>query len=376
MSNKAIFIAATGQHVGKTTTSLGIFSGLLKRFKKVGFLKPVGQRYVQAENDWKIDKDVELFRKHFDLQTEAPQMSPVLLPKGFTRKYLDGELKQSNLEHKIFRSFEKISQENDYCLVEGTGHLGVGSIAGLNNAYVAKLLGLDVIIVAPGGIGSSFDELVLNITLCEKYDVKIRGVILNKVIEEKMADIEHYMAKALKQLNIPLIGAVPFQKLLSAPSFYDLAQIFKTNALSGQENPNLHFLDLHFISMQSSERYHGLGQKNLLIVTHCSRKDILEAFIEKNLKRIEKDPQNGCQEGLLITGGTMEENALFDKAKAAKLPIINVKENAYQAMERVSQHIGKLRNEDPIKITRAIDLVESHLNFDLIAKAPQSISRS
>jgi len=43
-SQRPIFVAATRQHVGKTTVSLALMSGLQKRFDKVGFLKPVGQQ--------------------------------------------------------------------------------------------------------------------------------------------------------------------------------------------------------------------------------------------------------------------------------------------------------------------------------------------
>jgi hypothetical protein len=35
-----VMVAATQQHVGKTSTCLGLMSGLLKRFDKVGFCKP------------------------------------------------------------------------------------------------------------------------------------------------------------------------------------------------------------------------------------------------------------------------------------------------------------------------------------------------
>jgi len=41
-SQRPIYIAATKQHVGKTTVSLALMSGLTKRFNKVGFIKPVG----------------------------------------------------------------------------------------------------------------------------------------------------------------------------------------------------------------------------------------------------------------------------------------------------------------------------------------------
>jgi hypothetical protein len=43
-----------------------------------------------------------------------------------------------------------------------TGHVGVGSIVGLSNARVAQELGLGMVLVANGGLGSAFDELELN----------------------------------------------------------------------------------------------------------------------------------------------------------------------------------------------------------------------
>lgn len=44
------------QHVGKTTASLGIISGLRKRFKNVGFIKPVGQQHERTAGGILVDK--------------------------------------------------------------------------------------------------------------------------------------------------------------------------------------------------------------------------------------------------------------------------------------------------------------------------------
>ena len=41
-----IFVAATRQNDGKTTISLGFINAFKKKFKRVGFIKPVGQRYI------------------------------------------------------------------------------------------------------------------------------------------------------------------------------------------------------------------------------------------------------------------------------------------------------------------------------------------
>ena len=51
---KPIYVAATKQHVGKTTTSLALMAGLQKRFPKVGFIKPVGQQHVTVHSDSKL----------------------------------------------------------------------------------------------------------------------------------------------------------------------------------------------------------------------------------------------------------------------------------------------------------------------------------
>ena len=75
MKKQAIFMAATGQHVGKTTICLGLVHGLKKRLKNVGFIKPVGQRGVKIEDSLHVDKDVALFKRHFKLSHSFIDMS-------------------------------------------------------------------------------------------------------------------------------------------------------------------------------------------------------------------------------------------------------------------------------------------------------------
>eukprot|EP00965_Chrysotila_dentata_P219714 6191307-Pleurochrysis_carterae.AAC.3 len=47
---RPLFVAATRQHVGKTTVSLALMAGLQKRFNKVGYIKPVGQQHVEVKD--------------------------------------------------------------------------------------------------------------------------------------------------------------------------------------------------------------------------------------------------------------------------------------------------------------------------------------
>ncbi|GAG22140.1 unnamed protein product, partial [marine sediment metagenome] len=59
---KRIFIAATRQNDGKTVLSLGLIYALFKKTSNIGFIKPIGQRYV-LEKGQRIDEDSILIER-------------------------------------------------------------------------------------------------------------------------------------------------------------------------------------------------------------------------------------------------------------------------------------------------------------------------
>ncbi len=77
-----IYIVATGQHVGKTTLSLGLVSFLREYGLRVHFSKPVGQQ-VQKRKEGEFDKDSILLQTVFGLDGTLRDMSPVTVPRGF-----------------------------------------------------------------------------------------------------------------------------------------------------------------------------------------------------------------------------------------------------------------------------------------------------
>jgi hypothetical protein len=56
-------------------------------------MKPVGQQHVPVgDAGLRVDKDCKLFRERFGLDHCAwPDMSPVVIPRGYTKRYVDGE---------------------------------------------------------------------------------------------------------------------------------------------------------------------------------------------------------------------------------------------------------------------------------------------
>src|SRR5579884_213435 len=211
-----VFIAATRQNDGKTTTSLGLISALQQHYPRIGYIKPVGQRFVEIEEQ-KIDEDTVLMDSVFRLNCPLVDMSPIAVEPDFTKRYLQSSNNEA-LVKKIQKAFDRVAWEKDFVLCEGSGHAGVGSVFDLSNAQVAKILGAKVIIVTQGGIGKPIDEVALNQALFEKEGVEIIGVILNKVVGTKVEYISDFARKGLKRKGLELLGVIPHQQVLSNPT--------------------------------------------------------------------------------------------------------------------------------------------------------------
>ena len=80
------------------------------------------------------------------------------------------------------------------------------------------ILGAKVIIVSQGGIGKPIDEVALNQALFQKEGVEIIGVIINKVLEDKIPEITRFVRSGLKRKGLELLGVLPHEPLLSNPT--------------------------------------------------------------------------------------------------------------------------------------------------------------
>ena len=210
-STPRVFIAATRQNDGKTTASLGLIAALQRHFPRVGYIKPVGQRFVEVEEQ-KIDEDTVLMDAVYRMNCPLVDMSPIAVEPAFTRKYLEAANNEA-LVKRIQDAFDRVAWEKDFVLCEGSGHAGVGSVFDLSNAQVAKILGAKVIIVTQGGIGKPIDEVCLNRALFEKEGVEVIGVIINKVLEAKIPEITRFVSRGLRRKNLELLGVLPHPRL-------------------------------------------------------------------------------------------------------------------------------------------------------------------
>src|SRR5213082_2239777 len=231
-----VFIAATRQNDGKTTASLGLIAALQQHYPRVGYIKPVGQRFIEIEEQ-KIDEDIVLMDSVFGLNCPLVDMSPIAVEPDFTRKYLQSSNNEA-LVKTIQKAFDRVAWEKDFVLCEGSGHAGVGSVFDLSNAQVAKILKAKVVIVSQGGIGKPIDEVSLNQALFDREGVQIIGVIINKVIGAKVDYVSDFARKGFKRKGLELLGVIPHQDMLSCPTVDSIREDLNAELLSSPDRLN------------------------------------------------------------------------------------------------------------------------------------------
>jgi len=144
---KKIFVGATAQHCGKTTVSLSLMHLASKKYSRIGFVKPIGPKCVEYKGVC-MDIDAAMIASVFHLDEDSRLMSPMPLVSGSTRRFLDGEIPADYPRRVILEAVEQLEKKNDFLIIEGAGHSGVGSVFGVDNATVAAMLGAPVLLVS------------------------------------------------------------------------------------------------------------------------------------------------------------------------------------------------------------------------------------
>ncbi|MCB0580490.1 MAG: AAA family ATPase, partial [Phaeodactylibacter sp.] len=299
---KKIYVAATGQHVGKTTSTLGIVSNLSLRGFRTGYCKPVGQEYLTV--DGKIaDKDAVLFAQvvGFDIVPEVH--SPIVLARGATKAFLDDPSK-FNYRGLLQDAASRLEAANDIMVYEGTGHPGVGSVVDMSNADVAEFLGAGIIMVVEGGVGRTIDRLHMSTALFREKNLPMLGVIVNKVIPEKREEIQHYLSLKLGQMGMPLLGVVPYDRSLSFPILETINQAVNGKVIINEHRLSNRVEDIIAGSLVDIDEFNTF--RNILLVV--SYKRLAEAIDKiRAIAKVKKLPKSPLS-GVIVTGDGRHEN--------------------------------------------------------------------
>jgi len=355
---KRVFLAATGQNRGKTTTSLGLLAAIRDRGLRLGFVKPVGQRYLVIDGT-RADEDAVLMADVFGLTDALNDMSPVTLPRRFTTDFIMGRI-TDDLGRQVRDAYDRVAAEKDVVVIEGTGHAGVGAVIGLSNARAAAMLEAPVIIVSEGGIGRPIDEIVLNHALFAAHGVEVLGAVVNKVDTGSHPDLPEVLRRGLAQHGIELLGCIPYSAFLANPSLDLIATHLDGELVSGEATPGLTIGWVAIGAMHANHAVELLRERTLLI-TPGDREDLVRAAIEVN-----RQSAVSRVIGLVLTGGFRPSDAVVGEMRAVGMFAYLVASDTYRTAQAVDEILVKTHPSDVEKIETIIRIVGPTIDVDAL----------
>lgn len=360
-TTKRIFVAGTRMNDGKTTTCLGLFAALQQHYGDVGFIKPVGQRFIEIDGQL-IDEDSVLLEQIFKVNTPISSMSPIAIDSTFTRRYLENPQQMlEKLTDKMCRAFDCASKNKNFTLIEGSGHAGVGSVFDMSNARVAKILNAKAIIVSRGGIGQPLDEIAMNKALFDKEGVEVIGAIINKVQIEKMDLVRKYATLGLKNLGIPLLGLLPERKVLSSPNLLQVADKIKGEWLNGKTKSGRRRINKIIIGAMTATSILDSIAPGTLLITPGDREDIIMAVLSYSATR-----GDDTIAGIVLTRGLVPHPRLREMIGESCIPIIISSSDSYTVASSIHSMTVKTQPEDIDKIPVIKKLTQDNIDLDLL----------
>ncbi|MEA3362154.1 MAG: AAA family ATPase [Thermodesulfobacteriota bacterium] len=357
---KKIFIAATGQHCGKTTTSLSLLHLARKKYNRVGFIKPFGPKRTKYLGQF-VDVDAALIAHVYGMEDQLELMSPVVLDSHTTREVLEGKTAPQQYLEQIRHATAELEKQCDFLIIEGAGHTGVGSVMGLNNAQLAQQLDAPVLMVTGGGVGNVIDAIELNLALFRENGAEVRMILPNKLIKNKREATLKYLQLAFRKTDIQVVGGFNYSPILANPTLKYLSELLRLELQADNEQASriVHHVQL---GAASTQRIVDLLQESTLVIVPSSRDEVLVML--STLCHLPEFKNKIA--GLVIIGVAPLSKIVQRILDDAKIPYMRTAETTAEIYTTIQEDVAKIGAADKEKIALVQQLAESELDFELI----------
>ena len=176
-----------------------------------GSSKPVGQRTVidrRRAGRRGRDPDADGLRP---AASRSPAMSPVHIPRGFTKRYIAGDVVE-DLGAQILRGPRGVRRPRHPRSSRGPGTPAWGRHRRSPTPPSRRCSGRPAVIISEGGVGRPIDEIVLNASHFEAPRRPGRGRHREQGRRRRASPgIERTLERGLALHGIPLLGVLPYR---------------------------------------------------------------------------------------------------------------------------------------------------------------------
>lgn len=353
-----IYISATDQNAGKTTTSIALLDLARKAGMRIAFIKPVGPKPVQYDGG-QIDKDALTVAQVFGLEAQLELMSPIVVTRGMTQRAIRGELPVADLEGAILDAVRRLEAQADLLVIEGAGHSGVGAVLGLSNARVATLIDAPVLMITGGGIGSVVDAVTLNLALYRECGARVRMLVANKLHIHRRETTLEYLRLAFAAADFTVSGGFDYLPILANPTLKRVARLLETE-VRGDQSALMRIIHHVDLGAGSTQRIVDQIKPNTLLLVTNSRNELIVTLA--NLYQHRPEYRDRIV-GVIITGGSPVLPITQLILEESGLPYLRVNSQMSELFLTLHEFVSKLTGEDLEKIALIRTLAPKRFNL-------------
>ncbi len=206
---KGLFVSGTGTEVGKTAVAGGIAWYLRRRGVKVGVFKPLATGLSPADRD-RGRGDPGFLSLLAGIREDPALLCPLAFsPPAAPLVAAEAEGREVDLE-AVFHAYRRLREKYDFLVVEGVGGLAVPLTREADNASLASLLGLPLLLVSPPGLGA------INLSLLAVHYARCRNIPLLGFVtcftSPPRGDLAERTNPAVisSLAGIPFLGRIPY----------------------------------------------------------------------------------------------------------------------------------------------------------------------
>jgi BioD-like phosphotransacetylase family protein len=274
---------------------------------------------------------------------------------------MNGELSREVIVQQMLDAIAELDAKNDFLIIEGAGHTGVGSVIGCNNARIARLTDSPVVMVTGGGLGNVVDSAMMNFALFQKEQAEVKAILVNKIIAEKREQTLKYLEMAFEPEGIQVVGGFNYQPILANPTLRRIASVLgvKLHATDTEAQRIVHNVQ---IGAASAQRVAELLQESSIVIVNSSRDELLMTIA--NLYQIEEYHKKIA--GIIIPGVGQISHITQRILDKSGIPYMRAMRTSSTVFEIINDDVSKLTIEDTHKLRMITDLAEKRFNFDAI----------
>jgi uncharacterized protein len=350
---KPLYITAVVTFSGKTALLLGIGLKLQSMGHKIGYYKPVSTQPYRTEAGV-VDEDADFVRRTLGLQSEAKDLSTVIIDDNFFAGLMAGK-DQHDFVNEVKDAYKKASDGKDVLLVEGGASMREGYAVGLNITKIAEMFDLPTLGVVRfrDGLKLIDDILALKVRLGDR----LLGVVINSVPAEAMTMVKEQVWDYLERTGIKVYGVLPQNPSLMALTVGELTSVLNAKTLNKSANPDALIENLSVGAMSvEAAMPHFRRTLRKAVITGGDRADIQAAALETSTT------------ALVLTGNLQPTSTIVKRAEEQGVAVLMVPSSTIDTVEAIEQVFGKTRLAHPEKLNRFRDMLDQNLDWTRLFK--------